>query len=178
MSSLHRRPALVADLVPDVGRPLSLAELVAFVRGVSTCEQVWLPHLLLPQAGADRWWTRLHGSAHADLWLLSWLPGHATDLHDHGDSAAAFTVLRGRLDEVRLDRRHHQIASPRAVGSSTWIAPGVAHDVRASGAEPAVSLHAYSPPLTRMTYWAADAAGVLRPTRTVSTSEPEEELRR
>ena len=178
MTTLHRFPSLPAGLVPDVGRPLSLAELIELVRDVSAREPVWLPRLLLPEAGADRWWTRLHAGTHVDVWLLSWLPGHTTELHDHGDSAAAFTVLRGRLDEVRLGPGQRALSALRAVGSSTWIAPGVAHDVRAIGTDPAVSLHAYSPPLTRMTYWAADAAGVLRPARTVSTSEPEEELQR
>jgi hypothetical protein len=36
-----------------------------------------------------------------------------------------------------------------------------------------VSVHAYSPPLTAMSYYAVDDAGSLRRTRTVLTDEPE-----
>lgn len=36
-----------------------------------------------------------------------------------------------------------------------------------------MSVHAYSPPLTAMSYYAVDDAGSLRRTRTVLTDEPE-----
>ena len=42
-----------------------------------------------------------------------------------------------------------------------------------AGTEPAVTIHAYSVPLTRMTYWARTDDGVLVPARTVETDEPE-----
>jgi predicted metal-dependent enzyme (double-stranded beta helix superfamily) len=58
--------------------------------------------LRLPD-GKDRWWTLLSTNEDVDVWLLSWRPGQATDLHDHGSSAAAFTVIRGELNEVRID---------------------------------------------------------------------------
>lgn len=50
-----------------------------------------------------RWWTRIWHDPDVDVWLLSWLPGHTTELHDHGDSAAAFTVVRGALTETRAE---------------------------------------------------------------------------
>jgi quercetin dioxygenase-like cupin family protein len=167
------RPTLPASLVPASGRWLGLAELIDLVRGVADRENFWRPQLKLPATGADRWWTRLHDSDDVDVWLLSWLPGHHTDLHDHGSSAAAFTVVQGRLDEVRLSVTRRHIVKPRSPGTTAWIAPGVPHDVRASGTAPAVSIHAYSPPLSRMTYWEKDGGGVLRPGRTVLTDEPE-----
>ena len=46
------------------------------------------------------------------------------------------------------------------------------HDVVNTGAAPAVSVHAYSPPLRSMTYYATGAYGV-RKVRTVLTEEPE-----
>jgi hypothetical protein len=49
------------------------------------------------------------------------------------------------------------------------------HDVVNAASEPAVSVHAYSPPLTAMSYYAVDEAGSLRRTRTVLTDEPEPE---
>ena len=46
-------------------------------------------------------------------WLLSWLPGQGTGLHDHGGSAGAFAVVRGTLHE-RVGARAD------AAGLSAW----------------------------------------------------------
>jgi hypothetical protein len=48
------------------------------------------------------------------------------------------------------------------------------HEVSGAGREPAVSVHAYSPPLTRMTYYDRDTSSGLRVVRTVLSHEPEE----
>jgi hypothetical protein len=50
----------------------------------------------------------------------------------------------------------------------------VRHDVRHAGSGPAASLHAYSPRLTRMTFWEPTGTG-LRAVRTVRTDTPEQE---
>jgi predicted metal-dependent enzyme (double-stranded beta helix superfamily) len=150
---------------------LSLEVLTALVRRIAADQSLWHPRLVLP-SGADRWWTRLSADADADVWLLSWLPGQFTDLHDHGDSAAAFAVVQGELTELRLDRAGEAAAHRRVPGSVTWVAPGVIHDVHGDGAGPAVSIHAYSPALERMTYY--DRSG--RAVRTVQTSAPEEDF--
>jgi predicted metal-dependent enzyme (double-stranded beta helix superfamily) len=156
---------------------LDLADLTALVRAVAADPSIWEPKLQLPH-GTERWWTRLSSDSRVDVWLLSWLPGHTTDLHDHGDSAAAFTVVRGRLAESRVDRYGRRTSIVRKPGPVAWLAPGILHDVRGAGIEPAVSIHAYSRPLTRMNYYAADDRGRLRIVRSVETHEPEEELQR
>lgn len=153
--------------------PLPLAELTALVRHYTTDPDLWLPRLQLPSRD-QRWWTLLSEGGPADVWLLSWLPGHSTDLHDHGRSAAAFAVVRGALTEVRLDGGGRPRQFVRHPGSVTWLAPGVVHDVHGAGTGPAVSIHAYSPPLTQMTYYGRGPSGRLRPQRTVATYEPEE----
>ena len=62
----------------------------------------------------DRWFARLHGDDEVDVWLISWVPGHRTELHDHGGSLGALTLLTGSLDEFRWGRR--EIALPTAQG--------------------------------------------------------------
>src|SRR6266545_669129 len=47
-----------------------------------------------------RWYARLALAGDHEAWLLTWLPGQATDLHDHGGAAGAFTVLEGHLTEA------------------------------------------------------------------------------
>ena len=61
---------------------------------------------LLPPAGLPtdrRWFTRVGSDADLDVWLISWVPGHPTELHDHAGSLGALTVLSGALDEFRWD---------------------------------------------------------------------------
>jgi len=153
--------------------PLDLAELTTLVREISADEAFWRPHLQFPESDA-RWWTRLWTDPDVDVWLLSWLPGQATELHDHGISAAAVAVLSGQLTETRMEAGRPTVHA-RPAGTTTWVAPGVVHDVHGSGTGPAASIHAYSPPLNRMNYY--DPAGI-HVLRSVATTEPEESLSR
>lgn len=150
---------------------LPLADLAALVRSVAANADLWQPRLRIPAPSEDRWWTRLSADSRVDVWLLSWLPGQATELHDHGPSAAAFSVVRGRLIEVRAESDGRHTSYTRTPGSITWIAPGVIHDVRGTGREPSVSIHAYSPPLQQMTYYGGNHE--LRPVRSIHTDQPE-----
>lgn len=144
--------------------------LAALVRDLAARTDLWKPRVhFSPQ---DRWWTRLPGPSGVDVWLLTWLTSQGTELHDHGESAAAFTVVRGALTETRP--AGDSLTSRRiGPGQVQTIAPGGVHDVDNRSSEPAVSIHAYSPRLTRMTFYAIDG-GRVQPTRTVWTSEPEE----
>jgi quercetin dioxygenase-like cupin family protein len=119
-----------------------------------------------------RYWARLPAPSGVDLWLLTWLPGQDTELHDHGDAAAAVCVVSGAVSEVRADRDGTLRSVQLRTGDAVWVPPGAVHDMGHAGEQPAVSLHAYSPRLDRMTFYEAGPYG-LRATRTVRTSEPE-----
>src|SRR5690242_18697555 len=43
----------------------------------------------------ERWYTRLAGDDELDIWLISWVPDKSTELHDHGGSLGALTVVSG-----------------------------------------------------------------------------------
>ncbi|OLB77473.1 MAG: cysteine dioxygenase [Actinobacteria bacterium 13_2_20CM_2_71_6] len=102
---------------------------------------------------AGRWYARLAAPSDHEVWLLTWLPGQSTDLHDHGGVAGAFTVLDGQLTEqtptsgpdVRLAARAYGAGATRRFGAQH------VHRIVNSGNLPAVSVHVYSPVLTRMT---------------------------
>jgi quercetin dioxygenase-like cupin family protein len=148
---------------------LDLPQLVDLVRRHAEASDLWLPRV---RFSADRrWWTRLHGDEVSDVWLLTWLQDQTTELHDHGGSTAAFTVVQGALEEVRIEAGELS-ATALTPGRTQWVAPGVVHDVRNVASLPAVSIHAYSPPLTSMTYYRQDE-DVLVPTHTVTGREPE-----
>jgi quercetin dioxygenase-like cupin family protein len=75
-------------------------------------------------------------------WVMTWLPGQHTDLHDHAGASGAFTVVRGTLREyVERDGRTRELVA----GQSRVFGPGYAHQVTGIGDEPAVSVHVYRP---------------------------------
>lgn len=87
-----------------------LPDLVSLVRDVAADPSAWRPHVRFDHS--RRHWAQLPSPTGVDLWLLTWLPDQATDLHDHGDSAAAVTVVSGALTEIRAD---NEGASPQAI---------------------------------------------------------------
>jgi len=100
----------------------------------------------------DRWYERLHEGPDHDIWVISWLPGQSTGFHDHGESAGAFVVATGVLEEHRPGEQPIVISpgKPRSFSSD------YAHDVRNVSLAPAVSIHAYSPPLREMNEYELD----------------------
>ncbi|RKS73083.1 Cysteine dioxygenase type I [Actinomadura pelletieri DSM 43383] len=103
----------------------------------------WLPRVRLDPQG--RWYERLHRYDDQEIWLISWLPGQTTGLHDHGGSRGAFAVALGSLQERDLSGvREITPGRARAFG------PEYVHEVRNGSFAPAVSVHVYSPPLATM----------------------------
>ena len=145
-------------------------DLLPFVRSLAADPDRWRPHVRYDRH--RRCWSRLRSPAGVDVWLLTWLPDQGTDLHDHGASAAALTVVEGTLVHVQADRSARTTTSQLGVGDAHWVAPGVVHDVVNRSDRPAVSIHAYSPELVRMTFW-QQRRGRLVATREVDTSDPE-----
>jgi len=143
---------------------------------------------LVPPAGVptdDRWFVRLDGDDEVDVWLISWVPGHRTELHDHGGSLGALTLLSGSLDEFRWDGERLRSRRLEA-GDQAGFPLGWVHDVvwapRGESAtvtslsepqEPSLSVHAYSPPLTVMSYYEVTEQRTLRRKRTELTDQPE-----
>lgn len=126
----------------------------------------------------DRWHLRLHRDQRVDVWLISWLPTQGTQLHDHGGSAGAFTVISGMLDESvyvppKGDLRQRKHPAGRSVGFGARHV----HDVRNTSAAPAVSVHAYSRPLTSMTFYDLHEGGLSR-IADLATDDPEPEFPR
>ncbi|ELP47132.1 hypothetical protein D522_07074 [Mycobacterium avium subsp. paratuberculosis S5] len=146
---------------------------------------------LLPPGGipaSRRWFTRIHGDEELDVWLISWVPGHPTELHDHGGSLGALTVVSGSLNEYRWDgralRRRRLDAGDQAGFPLGWVhdvvwaprpvsGPVSRRAVAAAQAAPTLSVHAYSPPLTAMSYYDITERKTLRRQRTELTDQPE-----
>src|SRR6185369_12931022 len=98
----------------------------------------------------SRWFILLSEDPSAEVWLLTWLPGQATDLHDHGGSAGAFTVVTGEVVEQTV-RGGELTATAYADGDGRRFGAHHVHRIVNNGTRPAVTVHAYGPALTAMT---------------------------
>jgi quercetin dioxygenase-like cupin family protein len=95
---------------------------------------------LLRYDPAERFSALIERTDEHEVWLMSWLPGQSTDLHDHGTATGAFTIVSGVLTErvMRSDQEHNLVA-----GQSRVFAPNYVHQVANNGIDPAVSVHVY-----------------------------------
>ncbi|WP_030872599.1 cysteine dioxygenase [Streptomyces sp. NRRL S-37] len=130
-------------LQPPREHPATVAEFAGLARSLAADRSQW-EHLVEYDAGS-RWYHRLRTGPGYEVWLLSWVPGQGSGLHDHGRSSGVLTVLDGTLTE-------HTERGTRALtaGAQRVFAPGYVHEVVNDALEPAVSLHIYYPGLTEM----------------------------
>lgn len=121
----------------------------------------------------NRWYACLADDPDAQIWLLTWLPGQGTDLHDHGGSAGAFMVVSGAITEttVTAHRYGNEITDDViAAGHGRRFGANHVHQMTNTGRSPAISLHVYGPALEsmnryelagrRLRHIATDRAGV------------------
>ncbi|HSP39226.1 MAG TPA: cysteine dioxygenase family protein [Frankiaceae bacterium] len=169
---MHVRPEPAAkDGLHHTDRLLTPPELALVVTSIARQKTAWREQLRFPDR--DRWYGLWYASPTVEVWLLTWQQDTSTELHDHGDSSGAFCVVAGELEEIRggtSGRLHRRRLRPGEVGS---FSAGYVHDLANRQSPPAVSVHAYSPPLTCMTFYERAGAG-LAPARTehYGRSEP------
>jgi len=152
----HVTPEHVIGAAPT---RLSPAQLAGIVSETAAAEHSWRP--IVEFSEGPRWFRRLALAADYEVWLLSWLPGQHTGFHDHGDARGAFAVAQGELEES-LAARGRSVVRYRtaAAGSVTSFGARHLHDVSNVAAAPAISVHAYSPPLTAMRRYEMTASGL------------------
>lgn len=112
------------------------------------------------------------------VWLLGWSTKEGTDVHDHAGSEVGISVLRGEVRErafgVRGKKLAREVAKahPEGVevvahdrevreGSSMSLKDPYIHEVFGKSDDDThrdVTVHAYFPPLTKMTYFKYDEA--------------------
>ena len=151
------RPALdqpVLDLPP-----LSQARLAELVRLASATGE-WAT--LVRYTEDERWYHRLERGENHEVWLLSWLPGQRTGFHDHCGSSGAFAVVAGELRErTPAARRPEPASAAFPAGRARSFGPRHVHEVVNESAAPAVSIHAYSPPLAGMRRYELTRSGLV-----------------
>jgi predicted metal-dependent enzyme (double-stranded beta helix superfamily) len=138
---------------------LSPVRLGQIVREIADAEQSW--RSIVRFSAECRWYRRLVLADDHEIWLLSWLPGQHTGFHDHGEARGAFAVAQGELRETLARPGRNRVRNRCApVGSVTTFGPQHLHNVSNAATVPAISVHAYSPPLTAMRRYEMTGAGL------------------
>jgi hypothetical protein len=149
---------VLAELPPD--RDLDRSELRELVTHLAPDRGAWR-HLVRYDAG-ERHFEQLWRDEHVDVWVITWARGSDTGFHDHDVSCGAVAVIEGELVEERLALGGEPQEIHHPAGEAFDFDASHVHRMRHDLDTPAVSIHAYSPPLSRMGAYAIDADGSLR----------------
>jgi quercetin dioxygenase-like cupin family protein len=140
-------------------RDLSGPELVELLQTLVRDDGRWR-HLVRHDAGARVYEEILHGP-HLSVWLICWMDEQDTGFHDHDLSSGAVAVLAGAVCEQRLVLGGAPASSTYTPGERFHFNASTIHRVHHVGQTPAVTLHAYSPPLRRMGSYGVGPRGEL-----------------
>ena len=145
---MHAVPYLTIP-APDMTRPGSPASLAMTL---AAHPERWRP--LVDYRTDTRWYRLLERTPQHEVWLLSWLSGQGTDLHDHGPASGAFAIAAGTLTErvvaTKPEATVVEVTRELGVGRCRAFGPHYIHQVTNTGAVPAVSVHIYTPALSVM----------------------------
>jgi predicted metal-dependent enzyme (double-stranded beta helix superfamily) len=153
--------ARCAQLLPHVG-VLDVAELEQLARDLAADSDVWEPLTVVDEQ--RRRYRLLYEDERIDVWVLSWMPGQGTGFHDHDLSSVGLACARGEVVERQMLLPTGATSIAMTPGSSRQGPPGYIHSIAHVGGEPAVTIHAYSPPLARVGQYRVDEHGILQRT--------------
>jgi quercetin dioxygenase-like cupin family protein len=138
---------------------LSLPELERFAADLAAHPERW-SHLVR-HSGDMRVYAQIWDDEDVNAWVICWSQDQDTGFHDHDESAAAITVISGRVREDRLALDGPPRGREIAAGTTFTVPPVAIHRVLHAGTGPAVTIHAYSPPLQRTGAYRVGADGQL-----------------
>jgi quercetin dioxygenase-like cupin family protein len=157
MTSLHQDPRTVhvapyseelvartSELLDEPGL-LTAAGLEQLVGRIARRPDLWQPLVVIDRE--RRRYELLYEDDRVDIWVLSWMPGQRTGFHDHDRSDVALVCAQGELDEGSLTIDAEAETVRMTPGVSRIGPAGYIHAVAHRAGEPAISIHAYSPPL-------------------------------
>ena len=134
-------------------------QLEAVVKQIAARDDLWRPLVIVDES--RRRYELLYEDRWIDIWVLSWMPGQRTGFHDHDRSGVGLCCAEGCLDEGRLVLGDRADPIRMTRGTSRNGPGGYIHSVAHVEGSPAVSIHAYSPPLLVVGQYAQDATGRL-----------------
>jgi predicted metal-dependent enzyme (double-stranded beta helix superfamily) len=146
-------PAPATPVVPTTapGEPLPAHILGDIVAGFAAAVPLWSEVVRHDPDGRRP--VLLVATERYEVWVIGWTTGQHVRMHDHGDSAGAFVATAGELTEVVPDGHGGTAERTVPAGRPRHLTVGMVHDVVNRADAPATSIHVYSPPVTRMTYY-------------------------
>jgi mannose-6-phosphate isomerase-like protein (cupin superfamily) len=138
---------------------LSLPELERFAAGLAADPERW-GHLVR-HADDVRVYELIWDDDDVNAWVICWSQDQDTGFHDHDESGAAIAVISGRVREDRLTLSGRPHSLQVEAGTTFTVPPVAIHRVMHAGDGPAVTIHAYSPPLRRTGAYRVGADGRL-----------------
>ena len=135
-------------------------ELEALVREIAADRDAW--EHLVHHSREQREYVELRRDDDVAVWLICWMDEHDTGFHDHDLSSGAVAVADGAVAEDRLALGGPPVTRVAEAGESFHFTAADIHRVRHVGDQPAVTIHAYSPPLWRMGAYEILDGGELR----------------
>jgi hypothetical protein len=151
---------------------LAPAELLGIARDHAAERDRWLA--LVEHRPDERWFARVAVEADHDVWLIGWDSFQGVELHDHGGAAGVLYVVDGVLQETSSARTATGHLCDQLLHTGTARAFGADHVHRVvnPSAQPATSLHVYSPPLVTMDFYRPGPAHGLEHIYTESALTP------
>ena len=135
------------------------SELVSVVRRLAAQPERWAH--LVEHDPERRVYEELLRDDELAVWLICWMDDHDTGFHDHDLSSGAVAVVAGEVAEERLVLGGAPVTRRFAQGAAFHFGAADIHRVRHAGTAPAVTIHAYSPPLVRTGSYTVGDDGVL-----------------
>jgi hypothetical protein len=127
----------------------------------------------LPDAAEhERSYALIWADEHVNAWAIRWSADADTGFHDHDGSAAGIVVVEGAVVEERLSLDGPPIARRFRMPASAI------HRVRHGGGAAALTVHAYSPPLSVQGVYRVGNGGALERETVPYTEELRGELAR
>ncbi len=134
-------------------------ELSELVGGLAAFPELWRDEVRFD--ADERQCSLIARTDSVEIWAVAWMPGQDTGFHDHDASAAAIAVAEGAIVDERMALADATIRARHEAGAVFTVDAGEIHRARHTGSAPAISIHAYSPPLDRMGTYAVGVGGRL-----------------
>lgn len=125
---------------------LTPAQLEDFIRTLAATPERWEQHIR--HDSTERVYEVIWEDDDVNAWVICWRENNDTGFHDHDRSAAAITVVQGSILEERLRVDGPPQGAIHRAGDTVTVPPTAIHRVLHAGTGPAITIHAYSPPLT------------------------------
>ena len=126
---------------------LTLEQLHRFAAGLAGEPETWRRHVR--HDSGTRVYEEIWNDGDVNAWVICWSEDQDTGFHDHDESGAAIAVVSGTVREDRLTLSGPPRSRAFTAGETFTVPPVAIHRVLHAGDRPAVTIHAYSPPLRR-----------------------------